>query len=98
MIQLDHPYTPRPVRFLELWEWQGWRMKIYGIAAQAQYPSEELVQAAKKIAKRRLPQPALSDRHYGVGFMIIHDGANGDYVFVDCGLIKTSSSITPMVH
>ena len=83
MIQLDHPYTRRPVRFLELWEWQGWRIKIYGISALAEYPSEELVQAAREIARQRLPQPAISDRHYGVGYLIVHEGVDGDYVLVD---------------
>jgi hypothetical protein len=83
MIQLDHPYVRRPVRFLELWEWQGWRIKVYGIAARAPYPSEELVEVAREIAKERLPQPAISDRHYGVGYLVVHEGADGDYVLVD---------------
>ena len=29
----SEPYQTRPVRFLELWTWQGWRMKVYGISA-----------------------------------------------------------------
>lgn len=83
MLQLKQGYTTRPVRFLALWEWHGWRMKVYGISARAEYPPEALVQAAKEIARQRLPQPAVSDRHYGVGYVIIHDGEGGDYVFVD---------------
>jgi hypothetical protein len=83
MLRLDHTYTTRPVRFLELWEWQGWRMKVYGISAHGQYPPEALVQAAKEIARQRLPQPAVSDKHYGVGYLVIHDGEHGDYVLVD---------------
>lgn len=48
MLRFDQPYTPRPVRLLELWEWQGWRIKVYGISAQGEHPSEALVQAAKR--------------------------------------------------
>jgi hypothetical protein len=83
MLRFDQPYTPRPVRLLELWEWQGWRVKVYGISAQGEHPSEVLVQAAKRGAQQRLPQPAFSVKHYGVAYMIIYDGSRGDYVSVD---------------
>ena len=83
MLQLTQAYTTRPVRFLELWEWRGWRIKVYGIAAQAEYPPEALVQAAKEVARQRLPQPALSEKRYGVGYLIVHEGADGDYALVD---------------
>lgn len=83
MLQLTQAYTTRPVRFLELREWQGWRIKVYGIAAQAEYPSEALVQAAKEVARQRLPQPAISEKRYGVGYLIAHEGADGDYALVD---------------
>jgi hypothetical protein len=83
MIQLDHPYQTRAARFLELWEWQGWRIKVYGLATQSEYPAEALVQAAKEIAQQRLPQPAISDHHYGLAYMIVHEGETGDYVIVD---------------
>ncbi|QBD77011.1 isochorismatase [Ktedonosporobacter rubrisoli] len=83
MLQNEQAYKPRPARFLELWEWQGWRVKIYGLAAQAEYPSAALVQAAKKIAERQLPLPAVAEDRYGIAFMIVHEGTEGDYVLVD---------------
>jgi hypothetical protein len=41
MIDLQEPYDPRPIRFLELWETGGWRMKVYGVAYRSGRPSEE---------------------------------------------------------
>jgi hypothetical protein len=75
MLRFDQPYPPRPVRLRELWEWQGWRVKVYGISAQGEHPSEVLVQAAKRGAQQRLPQPAFSVKHYRVASMIIYDGS-----------------------
>jgi hypothetical protein len=82
MIAIKEPYKPRPIRFLELWEVSGWRLKVYGIAYQGQRPRPELVAAAKRIAQRRLSQVA-ADNHYGVGFLGIHDGETANFVFVD---------------
>src|SRR6266700_3544636 len=65
MVFSDPAYQPRSARFLELWEWQGWRVKVNGLAAHADSPSVELVQAAKRIAEQRLPLPAVADHVYG---------------------------------
>jgi hypothetical protein len=37
-------------------------------------PREELVEAAKEIARKRLTNSTNSDNHYGVGFLGVHDG------------------------
>jgi prepilin-type processing-associated H-X9-DG protein len=83
MFKLQEPYKPRPIRFLELWEESGWRMKIYGISYQRALPRRELIEAAKKVARERLPQPAITPNRYGVGFLGIHDGRGANFVFVD---------------
>jgi hypothetical protein len=82
-IEVSEPYCPRSIGFLELWEVRGWRVKIYGIAKAGETPAPALVEAAKRIAAERLPEKALGPQHYGVAFIIIHEGANGDYVLVD---------------
>ena len=69
MIYLQEPYDPRPIRFLELWETGGWRMKVYGIAYRSRRPSEDLVRAAKDVAEQRLPRSAEGEGRYGVGFI-----------------------------
>jgi len=82
-IDVTEPYCPRSVRFLELLEVRGWRIKIYGIARSGDIPSSELVALGRNLASERLPQSAVEPGHYGVGFVIVHEGANGDYVLVD---------------
>jgi prepilin-type processing-associated H-X9-DG protein len=83
MFTLQEPYKPRPIRFLELWQESGWRMKVYGIAYNRDLPRRELVEAAKRVARQRLPQPAITSNRYGAGFLGIHDGRGANFVFVD---------------
>lgn len=73
-VPLDAPYQPCPARFLELWEWQGWRGKVNGLSTQGEQPSRALIAAAKRIALQRLPLPARTDDHSGVDYLVIHDG------------------------
>jgi hypothetical protein len=42
-----------------------------------------LIEAAKRIARERLPQPAVGVGRYGVGFVGVHDGRGANFVFVD---------------
>ncbi len=81
MIQLQEPYQPRPIRFLELWQTGEWRLKVYGIAYRRSSPRSELVQAAKQVAQTRLQTTTAP--HYHTGFLGIHDGRGANFVFVD---------------
>jgi hypothetical protein len=76
-IQLSAPYKTRPIRYLETWEHEGWRLKVYGIAAASERPAEDLVDAVKSVAGDVLPQPAVTDDRYGVGFLYAHQGRDG---------------------
>ena len=78
MVKVSGPYTPRSVRFLELWETAGWTVKVYDISARHDVPSPGLIQAAKTIAVGRLPPSAVTDEHYGAAILIVHQGADGD--------------------
>jgi hypothetical protein len=75
-------YKARPIRFLELWDVDGWRVKVYGISATSDRPGEGLVDAAKAVARERLPEPNEAGRH-GVGFLIAHEGADSTWALVD---------------
>jgi hypothetical protein len=54
MIVLQEAYRKRPIRFLELWEQSGWRLKVYSIAYQGEYPRAHLIEKAKELASERL--------------------------------------------
>ena len=83
MFTITQPYEPRPIRFLELWQPDGWRMKVYGIASGRSQPRGELAGAAKQVARHVLATFATSTNHYSVGFLGIHDGRTANFVFVD---------------
>ena len=77
------PYRPRPIRFVELWQVGNWRIKTYGIAAGRPSPRSELMAAAKAAAGDRLNAADNQARHYGVGFLGVHDGRTSNFVFID---------------
>lgn len=77
------PYRPRAIRFLDLWEIDGWRLKAYGIAYGGAHPDRELTEAARTTARNRLHQSGALSNHYGVGFVGVHEGKTGNFVFVD---------------
>ncbi|MBO8155823.1 MAG: isochorismatase [Bacillaceae bacterium] len=83
MIKLREKYKKRPIRFLDLWEHKGWRMKVYGISYGGDLPRKELIPKAKELAAQHLPVPAVTDNRYGVGFIGVHDGEGASFIFID---------------
>jgi hypothetical protein len=77
------PYQSRPIRFLDLWRVDGWRIKLYGIAYSRAVTRPELVAAAQCIAAQRLRDLSADVRHYHVGFLGVHDGRTANFVFLD---------------
>ncbi|MDA0285592.1 MAG: isochorismatase [Planctomycetota bacterium] len=77
------PYQKRPIRFLELWQRGGWRVKVYGITSGRTAPRDELIEAAKAVTSERLANVSASMQHYSVGFLGVHDGQTSNFVFVD---------------
>lgn len=82
-IEISGTYEPRPVRFLEMWQPGDWQIKVYGISARQERPPASLVAVAKELALKELPIPAVTGNRYGVGFLIVHQGGDGNYVLVD---------------
>jgi hypothetical protein len=82
-IELPEPYAARTIRFLELWEESGWRLKVYGITYRRGGPGSGLVRVARGLARACLPRPAAGEGRYGVGFLGVHQGRGANLVFVD---------------
>src|SRR5918994_1990950 len=81
MLELREPYEKRPIRFLEEWGCEGWRLKVYGIAYRRREPRAALVETAKRLARGRLPRPAVGGGRYGVGFVGVHQGRGANVGF-----------------
>ena len=76
-------YRKRSVRFMGLLRADDWRLKEYGISYRGERPAPLLVQAARDVAKQRLGLSGGLSNHYGVGFVGVHEGKTGNFVFVD---------------
>lgn len=79
---LTESFRPLPVNFLELWEDNGWRLKVYGISRHHQRPGAELIAAAKRVAAERLAASGDGNAH-GVGFLSVHEARDANFVFVN---------------
>ncbi len=71
-MEVTEPFRALPVNLLELWEHNGWRLKVYGISREHQRPGAALLAAAKRAAAGCLPVLD-SDGVHGVGFVSIHE-------------------------
>jgi hypothetical protein len=76
------PYEARPIRFLELWEPHGWRLKVYGITYGRDVVDPELLTAVCAVVGEKLGEIGQSVAHYGVGFLGVHQGKTGNFGFV----------------
>jgi hypothetical protein len=76
-------YKTRSIHFLGLWELNQWKLKTYGISYTGDPVSQILVDAAEKIARERLSKSAVDTNHYSIGFIGIHEGKTGNFIFID---------------
>jgi len=73
------PYQPRPTRFLGVRHWNDWRLKHYAISVDGSALDGDAFDEGISLARAALPQPAQAPGRPGVGFLIAHHGAGGDY-------------------
>ncbi len=83
MLKIEESYKKRAIRFLELWNHSGWTLKIYGITYQGEFPRSNIIERAKILACECLPNPAITENRYGVGFIGVHDGRGASFIFID---------------
>jgi hypothetical protein len=79
-MQLE-PYQPRTIHFVDLYDSQGWKLKVYSILYPDKTLDAPLVEAAKQTALDFLPD-STEPGHYGVGFISVHQGKSYDFVTV----------------
>jgi hypothetical protein len=79
-MQLE-PYIPRTIQFVDLYNAQGWKLKVYSILHPDKTLNEQLIETAKQTALDFLPD-STEPGHYGVGFISVHQGKSYDFVTV----------------
>lgn len=80
---LSEPYAPRPIRFLEVHEHAGWRIKLYSITYGSEPCDRATYDECLAIAMSDLPQPAVTKHRPGVGFAICHQGRGWHYLVLN---------------
>lgn len=83
MITLQAPYAKRPLRYLGIWRYDDWTLKVYSASQDGPLARQKLVEAIKQRAVEVLPLPGVTETRYGVGFLCAHDGRGGCFAFVD---------------
>lgn len=77
------PYEARTIEFINQAASNGWRIKIYGIAPKLSPLPNDIVSAGKEMVLQHLPQPAITEHRYGVGFLIMHRGTMRNWFLLD---------------
>jgi hypothetical protein len=83
MFKLAESYEPRPIRFLELWQRDAWRLKVYSLAYQMPLARPHVVETSKRVLWDHLRRVAADEAHYHAGFIGINDGRGSIFSFVD---------------
>jgi hypothetical protein len=76
-------YAPRYFRFHGLWTLPEWQVKVYSIRhASRREPDSRDLETAKALATPKL-RAINAKHHHGAAFLILHFGADGDYLLID---------------
>jgi hypothetical protein len=81
------PYQQRPIRFLEVWAPDGWKIKLYGMSVGPEVPASGIVPGAFVARAKEVADPILraqpNGSHHGTGFMLLHQGRLGNWILLD---------------
>lgn len=99
------PYQKRSIRFLDVVDYNDWKMKVYSISAKREFIAPGLAEMAKMIVPEMLPDEAFTDQHYGLGFVMLHEGIDGNYIITSwwegenmlCNHIRAAPADKPYV-
>ncbi len=74
-------YKERSIGFIEIWNFEQWRIKIYKICEEEFYWNEDYLDIAKSIAQKELLK--ISDHNYKIGFIVIHIAKMFNQIILD---------------
>ncbi len=75
------PYKPRRTWLIGVHEIAGWKLKVYGIAADGREISKDVVSAALNFVTENVPWP--NRKNWRFGFITIHAGTQAVWLLVD---------------
>jgi hypothetical protein len=82
-MRISEAFAPRSIDSLGIWDVLDWRLKVYTIAYGQVAVDSDLIEAARVVTRERIGAARNRQDHYEVGFVGIHQGKTGNFVFVD---------------
>ncbi len=80
-------YADRLIRFLGIWEINGWKLKVYGISAARDVSDELTVDPAIIESGRRIAETVFirnsTTNSYNLGYIIFHEGRLANWLLLD---------------
>lgn len=72
---LHRSYSPRRGAFVSDERFDGWQLKLYGLADPEKGVSDALLETTRALVRESVPPVGSADGPYGAGFAIAHDAA-----------------------
>ena len=83
-MSINNKYTTRPIRFLEVYECENWKIKIYSISVHREYVKSETVKIAKSNISEWLKNAANYPLEtYQIATLILHEGKEGCFAIIN---------------
>ncbi len=83
-MRIQNKYVPRPIRFLELHQHNGWQIKIYSISINSEFVEKEIVDLAKTHLTKWFQNAGnyYLDT-YKIATLILHKGKEGYFALIN---------------
>lgn len=84
-MKIQNKYQTRPIRFLEIYEHEDWKIKIYSISSRNEYVKKEIVVLAKTYLARWLQNSFnyFPLETYRIATLILHEGKEGCFALLN---------------
>ena len=79
-----NPYQTRPIRFLEIYRFDDWQIKVYSISVYNPLVSHENIKMAKDQIESWLLQSKMHNLPtYNIATLILHEGREGCFAIIN---------------
>ncbi len=79
---IRHRFEPRPTQCRGVRTLAGWRLRLHEITLPGELLDQAQFDQGLGMAAEALPQPPSAEGRLGVGFVVLHQGREMDYVVV----------------
>jgi hypothetical protein len=83
-MSISTAYNTRPIRFLEIYQWNDWKIKMYSISVRHTLVDAQNIETAKQLLTVWLEDSKLYPLEiYKVATLILHEGKEGCFAIIN---------------